>query len=113
MIVIDKTGGIYPCELTDYKEMSFGTIYEAPDLISLLKRKSEEGGFFEKKCASECKDCPWYFYCRGGCTVRMINSGKRAPEIDEIECAVNCALYPKIIELILTDTELAYTILDI
>ena len=45
--------------------------------------------------------------------MRMINSGKRAPEIDEIECAVNCALYPKIIELILTDAELAYTILDI
>ena len=113
MIVFDKNGRIYPCELTDYKEMSLGTIYEDQDLISLLKHKSDDGGFFEKKHKSECKECPWYYYCRGGCTVRMMNSWENTPEVDEIECAVNCVLYPKIIELILTDTELAYSILEI
>lgn len=43
----------------------------------------------------------------------MMNSGTETADIDEIECAVNTALYPKIIELILNDIDLAYQILEI
>mgnify|MGYP004639100507 FL=1 len=113
MIVFDMNGGIYPCELTDYKEQKIGTIYENPDLPLLLQERKKTSLFYRKKFQDKCGKCPWYFFCRGGCTVRMMNSGTETADIDEIECAVNTALYPKIIELILNDIDLAYQILEI
>ena len=113
MVVFDMNGGIYPCELTDYKEQKIGTIYENPDLPMLLLERKNTSLFYSKKFQDKCGECPWYFFCRGGCTVRMMNSGSKVPDIDEIECAVNTVLYPKIIELILNDINLAYQILEI
>lgn len=113
MIVFDMEGGIYPCELTDYKEQKLGSIYEDLDLPLLLKESIKKSHFYEKKHQEKCDDCPWYFFCRGGCTIRMMNEGKKAPEIDEIECAINTCLYPKIVSLILSNMDLAYQILEI
>lgn len=106
MIVFDMNGNIYPCELTDIQSESFGNISDDKDLIELVKKSSCEKDFFIPKKADVCKNCDWYCFCRGGCTVRGISCGKRPPEIDTIECAVNRALYPALVELILTKPEI-------
>ena len=54
MIVFDMNGGIYPCELTDYKEQKIGTIYENPDLPLLLQERKKTSLFYRKKFQDKC-----------------------------------------------------------
>lgn len=111
MVVIGMDGGIYPCELTDTPREQIGSIYEDSDLPRQIEQSKQGRDFYLKKSGVECKECAWYIFCGGGCTVRTINSGKRPPAIDEIECAVNSALYPALIELVLKKPEIVECIL--
>lgn len=102
MIVFDMMGNIYPCELTDTPTENIGNIYDKSSLISTVNKASRNRDYFIPKKANVCETCEWYVFCQGGCTVRAISCGKRPPEIDMVECAVNKALYPALVELILT-----------
>lgn len=102
MIVFDMDGNIYPCELTDMPNEKIGSIYDKKDLIDIIKENIKYKDFFFAKKAKKCNDCLWYVFCKGGCTVRAISVGKRPPEIDEIECAVNTTLYPELMKLIVS-----------
>lgn len=101
MIVFDMHGNIFPCELTDTPEEKIGSIYDGVDLIDMVKAGTSSKDFFIPKKSDKCSECVWYTFCKGGCTVRAISIGKRPPETDEIECAVNCTLYPELLKLIL------------
>jgi uncharacterized protein len=101
MIVFDMNGNIYPCELTDAPKEKFGSIYDSNDLLDSMEVWLKNNDFFTEKKDDVCSDCMWYVFCKGGCTVRVINEGKRPPEIDETECAVNTSLYPELLKLVL------------
>lgn len=106
MIVFDVLGKIYPCELTDTPEECIGNIYDGRYLIESVKQALRERSYFVTKKEAICDKCEWYVFCGGGCTVRTISVGKRPPAIDKIECAINSALYPALVELILTNPNL-------
>lgn len=112
MIVFDRLGNIYPCELTDFPEETIGNIKETDkSLIDIVKISMETNAYFVPKHKEKCDTCPWYLYCGGGCTVRILNSGSQPPTVDEIECSINSALYPAIIELVLTKPQVINKIL--
>ncbi len=113
MIVFDKKGNIYPCELTDTPDERIGSIYDRADLISLVSSAFNNRDFFVPKKAESCCSCEWHAFCQGGCTVRTISCGKRPPQIDLIECAVNRALYPALVELIITNPAVVNALLGI
>ncbi len=112
MIVFDRLGNIYPCELTDFPEEAIGNIREMDKtLIDIVKNSMDTNAYFVPKRIEKCDKCPWYLYCGGGCTVRILNSGYQPPAVDEIECSVNRVLYPAIIELVLTKPQVVNKIL--
>lgn len=106
MLSIDQNGFVYPCELTDYTAFRMGTIDESFDEIS-YKASVAGNGFFADRILEKCHDCPWFYYCRGGCrSAAFYNSGS-VTNIDETECAFNRALYPKLVEILINDLEFA------
>lgn len=104
MIVFDKHGNIFPCELTDYPDEKLGSIYSNISLSDIVQKSLGNNYFMEKK-ADKCNNCPWYIYCRGGCTINVKSAGKTPPEIDETECSINEELYPALIKLILRNPQ--------
>lgn len=102
MLVFDMSGRIFPCELTDVPTEAIGSIYDDSNLIEIVSESMKNKNFYIDKKTVRCMDCMWYFFCKGGCTVRTISAGKRPPEIDEVECAVNTVLYPRLLQLILS-----------
>ncbi len=106
LLSIDMSGNIYPCEMTDYKNVKIGSIYEEGKLssnsylIKQINRSKKTNIYFQEKLNDECKNCPWHYYCQGGCTSRIIYSNGKM-KYDEVECELNKILYPRIIEQIL------------
>ena len=112
MIVFDMEGRIYPCELTDTPDESIGSIYDEISLIDIISDATKNRDYFIDKKDKVCNNCEWYVYCKGGCTVRVINSEKRPPAIDDVECSVNSVLYPALVELILSKPDVVNRILN-
>lgn len=112
MIVFDRKGSIYPCELTDVPGESLGSIYDCQDLISLINTELVHKEFFVHEKPEICRECEWYIFCGGGCTVRKMSRDKIVAEIDEIECAVNTILYPALVELVLEKPQIVYKLIN-
>ena len=106
MIAFDQEGRIYPCDITDYKEEAIGSVYDHEDLVDLLQQARPTREFFTSKRDVRCDDCPVFFYCKGGCTTAIKYMKGRIDGIDTQECAANRALYPALIELILSNPEM-------
>lgn len=105
MIVFDHNGDIYPCDVTDYPEECLGNIDEGVGLVDIVRRAMRNHTYFAEKKEEKCEDCPWYCYCRGGCTVHVKTEGAEPPVTDRIECAVNRMLYPLMVDKILYEPE--------
>jgi len=106
LLSIDMKGDIYPCEMTDYKDVKIGSIYKDGkissnlDLVKQINKAKKTNKYFEKKTNKECKSCPWNYYCKGGCTSRIFYSNGKM-KYDEIECVFNKVIYERIIKQIL------------
>ena len=101
MVSFNRKGLIFPCEMTDYPEESIGNIYDRKDLIELVRNATLKNPYFEEHKISECKTCPWWYYCRGGCHTAIKYKEESYTGIDEVECLINRLVYPKLIEFIL------------
>lgn len=99
----DRFGDIFPCEMTDFTEERLGSIDDG-DLDELIGKKCESV-FFRERRADICNDCPWWYFCRGGCTSRVHYCGSSG--IDEVACTVNRTLYPLIVKMIVDEPSLA------
>lgn len=99
----NRKGDIFPCEMTDFTEERVGNIQDQIDLQQLIQSYHSNIFGIERK-AEICNECPWWFYCRGGCTSRVYYSGMTG--IDEVACRVNQTLYPLIADLIVMKPEL-------
>ena len=99
---------LYPCELTDFREYILGTIYDDQNIKRLVTTAIEKNEikFFDKKEKPDCEKCSWWPYCKGGCTSAVIYKDEPTKKVDEVTCTLNKVLYPKIIELILSDSKI-------
>ncbi|MBO4903359.1 MAG: radical SAM protein [Lachnospiraceae bacterium] len=110
MISVDADGKVYPCELTDVEEFVIGDIPVDKDadfdkMVEDASNKKE--GYFAERDNAECRDCPWWYYCRGGCrSAAYFKLGSVRP-VDPVTCRFNKELYPRIVELILDEPEFA------
>lgn len=111
-ISFDRDGNIYPCEMIGRTEMKLGNISDGEDLIELILKAQNVNPYYAPRKTDSCADCPFYYYCRGGCKACSLAYGKEAAEIDTVECEINKALYPLLIELILEKPHLVEKILD-
>lgn len=101
---IDFNGDIYPCELTDFKELRLSNVEDAePFHPKMLNEKSRIFNFEKKK--EECISCPWECYCLGGCSSRLYYSGQKSG-VDEFECVVNKTIYARLAEILCEFPEL-------
>lgn len=113
MVSINRKGQIFPCEMTDYIEESIGTINDDKDLVELVKDAVICKDYFTEKTSNSCKECPWWYYCRGGCTtgIKYINNGKVCG-IDQKECIINNTMYPELIKIICEEPDIAESLID-
>jgi uncharacterized protein len=111
MIGFDQKGNIYPCDLTDFPEFRIGSI-DNGDLIEQIKSKKDCNEFFNKKDSELCNDCPWWFYCKGGCTSSLKYRNNKIDGVDEFECEANRSLYPQLLKLIVEEPEIVEKLID-
>lgn len=108
MVAIDQEGKIFTCELMDLKGEAFGSIYSDKSLNEQIESALLEHTYFKSKYSLACETCPWHFFCRGGCTSSIrYQDGCYSGRIDKVTCAMNRVLYEKLVDIILTDSELA------
>ena len=106
IISFDNEGNIYPCEMMDYKEVKLGSIYhndkisDNKSLIKQINDAKKNNVYFQRKINKECNNCPWYYYCKGGCTSRILYS-KGKMKYDEVECEFNKVIYERLVNDIL------------
>ncbi len=111
-ISFDREGNIYPCEMIGRPEMKLGNVSDGNDLIELIVKAHDGNPYYAPRKVDSCSGCPFFYYCRGGCKACSLAYGKEAAEIDNVECELNKALYPMLIELILNDPKLVEKMLD-
>lgn len=108
LVAFDQQGYVFSCELMDMRQEAFGHIDSGLSLVEMVRLAQTTHPFFRPKTDTRCATCPWYFFCRGGCTSAVrCKTGTYTGGIDEIGCAVNCVLYPRLVKLLLTEPELA------
>lgn len=100
LISIDMRGDVYPCDMTDHPELKIGSIYDPTPLGKQIMSCRDTNVFFKKKHLENCAVCPWIYYCKGGCTSR-IRYSDFSSGIDEVECAFNRTVYPRLVRGIL------------
>lgn len=100
IISFDMNGSIFPCEMTDYQEVRLGDIYSNIDLQNMISKARESNEYYSDRTNDKCKKCPWLYFCRGGCTSRVLYVNQNG-SIDETECVLNQVLYEEIIKCIL------------
>lgn len=105
-VTFSRDGDIYPCELIGHEDVRIGSIYDGKALPQLINESIAEGLYFLSKHSTDCDTCPWWTYCRGGCTASCMSNGWDWGTVDQTECLVNRTLYPKLIELILERPQL-------
>ena len=102
MLSFGRDGGIYPCELTQNPELKICSL-EDKDLIMNIKENLKSNPYFTPKVSDECVNCPWYAYCKGGCTSSALYKNLPLGSIDNLECKLNKILYNKLVDMILND----------
>lgn len=102
-VSFDQAGNIYPCEMIGHPEFCLGSIDDKdPDLMKMIAKAKAINPFYEERRIEECVMCPFWFFCRGGCKASCLAYGDKPCDKDHIGCILNKALYPRLIELILT-----------
>lgn len=102
MVSFDLNGNIYPCELTDWPDECMGNIADGTDLCRIVEQAVATQPYFQPKHIDACDDCPWWFYCRGGCSSAVKYRHLQPPCVDESECQLNRSLYPLLVKKILS-----------
>lgn len=65
--VVEADGGVYPCDFYMLDNYYLGNFNE--NRLAEIDEKRKESGFLERSYNLEpkCRQCPYYFLCRGGC----------------------------------------------
>lgn len=110
-ISFDQQGNIYPCEQIGDTDNLLGNVADNIDLVTLIER-GKNLPFYVKRHLTDCEDCPFVYFCQGGCRASAKFNGRKPYEIDLFECKINKVMYPKLIDLIMTKPSLVEKILE-
>lgn len=74
-LVVEKDGGVYPCDFFVERRWSLGNIMDKP--LAAMFNSDRERSFAELKCSypEACKSCPHLELCRGGCPKDRLAAG--------------------------------------
>lgn len=100
MVSFDSYGNIFPCEMVDFPDEKLGDIFNNQPLHEMIERAIIEKDYFSDKYDTKCDKCPWWSYCKGGCSTSLKYQGCAPNTIDKSECSFNIALYSAIVKLI-------------
>ena len=73
--LVEADGGVYPCDFYVLDEYNLGNLNE--NSFEEIQKKRNAIQFVENSCnhLSECKECEYFFICRGGCRKHRDNMG--------------------------------------
>ena len=65
--IVEADGSVYPCDFYCLDEYRLGNFNE--DSVETILGRAEETGFLKnsQSNAETCRQCPYFFICRGGC----------------------------------------------
>lgn len=107
MLSIGVDDGVYPCELSDIPSYCLGKIGQGDFTEMVQKAIDAQMEYFQPRRLDDCGECPWLFYCHGGCRSAMQYDCGDPCRIDATECAFNRALYPRLVEILMLDPAFA------
>ena len=107
MISFNRKGDIYPCELVDVESVRMGSIYDQKTCPEVISDSKETNPFFRSRKSSKCDECPWFVYCKGGCSASVIYNEFHSVN-DELECKINMVLYPKLVDIIINKQDMVW-----
>lgn len=111
-VSFSQDGNIYPCELIGNEKNCIGNIEDNKDLAELIEEAINSKPYFKEKKNSKCEKCPYYTFCKGGCTASAISYNKKPGEIDDMECEFNLAIYPLIIKTLLNQPDIIEKLIE-
>lgn len=103
MLSIDANGDVFPCELTDDQNYNLGNISDDSFDALVFRAIENNHAYFRKRNMDACLNCPWFFYCRGGCKAAAKYHYGDPSKIDQTECIFNQKLYPKLADILLNE----------
>lgn len=107
MLSIDAKGDVFPCELSDYPSYRIGRIGDRGFREMVVETIENGHEYFLPRELDGCSDCPWLFYCRGGCRAAVKYDCGDPRKTDKTECLFNKALYPRLVGILLNDPDFA------
>ena len=111
MLSIDSEGYVYPCELSDYADYRLGRVGMADFSDMVMSSIAAQHEYLQERHIPSCTECAWRYFCRGGCRSAAKYASGSPLGIDETECRLNQSLYPRLVELLLTDPPFAQYLL--
>lgn len=112
MLSIDSLGNVYPCELDDYPDYKIGNVKDE-DFDLMVKNAQIQGmEYFKSRDTNDCQECAWWYYCRGGCRAAAKYDTGSSQNVDKTECAYNRAIYPRLVKVLLDESEFANFLME-
>ena len=110
MVIFDRNGSCFPCEMVNYPEEKLMDLSDSVDLNEAVEHAMAANRYFRPKFKEECGTCPWWYFCMGGCTSAMMYRGREEETVDECGCEGTKALYTEMVKLMTEDSDLAQRI---
>lgn len=112
MLSIDAKGDVYPCELSDDPSYRIGHIGDKGFVEMVVEAIENRHEYFLPRELDGCSECPWFFYCRGGCRAAVKYDCGDPRKVDKTECLFNKALYPRLVSILLNEPDFAQYLLN-
>lgn len=102
MVAYSTDGELYNCELIGMENQKIGGIKD--DIVSSIRKNIDENNpYYNEKKNDDCLKCPWWQFCKGGCSASCLRQNTK---YDVDGCIINKTLYPLIINSILNKDKL-------
>lgn len=112
MLSINSEGKVFPCELSDFSDYAIGAIpdNDFPGMVERAIHARHE--YFAPRDLTSCADCPWIFYCRGGCRSAAKYDKGSPLGIETTECRFNQELYPRLIKILMNEPKFSLYLMN-
>lgn len=114
--LVDAKGDVYPCaHSAGIPDWRIGTIQDANgDLVGMGKQNAIVDQFQKRRVerVPSMGSCPWRHFCEGGCAVNAYQQFGTILAPDVL-CAFYERMYPRLFEILATDSERFQTLLDL
>jgi len=100
VLYIKYDGTIQGCDMIpDKYSPVLGDIWKGIDKLDKLDATIAQ----INKFSDSCKQCPWFYFCRSGCTGASGSDEVSCNQKHSLSCAIGKTMYPLLLEKLLTD----------